>query len=79
MVWRDDGTRNVYGKVFQDGGWAPLPLAGLEPINTPGKAADNPEMTLGDNDAYVAFVEEGAGMDANLVVKRWNLPNPEPQ
>ena len=84
LVWRgsDSNGQNVYAKVFDEtnGGWSPLPATGLEPFNTPGKAAENPEMTFGVFDAYVAFAEfDSTTSSTNLVVKRYNIAAPEPQ
>jgi Bacterial Ig-like domain len=84
LVWRgsDGNGQNVYAKVVDNAsaGWSPLPPTGLEPFNTPGKAAEHPEMTLSDFDTYVAFAEfDSTTNSTNLVVKRYNLPAPEPQ
>jgi Bacterial Ig-like domain len=84
LVWRgsDSNGQNVYAKVFDgaSSGWSPLPLTGLEPFNTPGKAAEHPEMTFGGFDTYVAFAEfDSTTTSTNLVVKRYNIPAPEPQ
>ncbi len=84
LVWRgsDSNGQNVYAKVFDEtnGGWSPLPPTGLEPFNTPGKAAENPEITFGVFGAYVAFAEfDSTTNSTNLVVKRYNIAAPEPQ
>jgi hypothetical protein len=85
LVWQgsDSNGQNVYAKVFDEtsGGWSPLPPTGLEPFNTPGKAAEHPEMTFGSSGAYVAFAEfDSTTNSTNLVVKRYNsVPSPEPQ
>ncbi len=83
LVWRgsDGDGQNVYAKAFDatNAGWSPLPPTGLEPFNTPGKAAENPEMTLGGFDVYVAFAEfDSTTSSTNLVVKRFNISIPKP-
>jgi Bacterial Ig-like domain len=84
LVWRgsDGNGQNVYAKVFDEtsSGWSPLPPTGLEPFNTPSKAAEHPEMTFGGFDVYVAFAEfDSTANSTNLVMKRYNIAAPEPQ
>jgi Bacterial Ig-like domain len=87
LVWRGSNSngQNVYAKYFDSAsaGWSSFPPTGLKPFNTPGKAAENPEMTFGASSLaslYVAFAEfDSTTSSTNLVVKRYNIPAPEPQ
>lgn len=84
VVWRgnDSARQNVYGKSysFRNGGWLPIPETGLEPFNTLSKAGENPVMAMSTYDAYIAFAEfDSTTNSTNLVIKRYNIPAPEPQ